>query len=107
VKKPTMKKTFEDRMRHMRELALQPLTKEEKERWASMFHQTWQAIGGDVEDAMRLQREKLTKAIICEVVCDCNYVQMYGHMTDEEYEFVCAIGDKPAFKRWLSKEMNY
>ena len=56
---------------------------------------------------MHEQREKLTKAIICEVVCDANYVQMYGHMTDEEYEFVCAVYERQAFKRWLRSEMNY
>ena len=43
-----MKRTLEERIRHSRELALQPFTKEEKARWAPMFHQTWHAIGNDI-----------------------------------------------------------
>ena len=99
--------TYEERLRHSRELATLPFTEEEKKRWSPMFHQTWQAIGGDVEQSFQEGRLKLTRAAIAEVVCDANYVQMYGGMTDEEYEFVCAIGDKPSFTKWIRKEMNY
>ena len=103
----TMQQKHEERIRKARELAKQPLTQEEKTRWARMFHQTWHAIGNDIEHAAEEGHLKITKSLICETVCDANYVQMYGGMTDEEYEFVCNIYDRPVFKRWLMKEMNY
>src|SRR5678816_3412814 len=85
------------------ELATQKLTKEERDRWADMFHATWQAIG---EDCSQLEG-RLTKSVIVELVCDANRVQMYGGMTDEEYDFLCTVYERPTFQRWARKELNY
>jgi hypothetical protein len=105
--KTIAQKTWEQRVAKRKALAKLPLTDEEKARWEPMLHTTWHTIGGDVEQAMREQGARLTKAIIVESVCDANYVQMYGGMTDEEYEFLCNVYDRPTVKRWLYKVLNY
>jgi hypothetical protein len=99
------KMTPEQRAAHYRALKAQLVTEEEKARWAPMMRNTWQAIGGDVEQSMESHR--LTKAIIVECVLDANRVQMYGGMTDEEYEFVCALYGNKKFDTWCKSVLNY
>jgi hypothetical protein len=101
------KQTFEERIAHWRALTKLPLTAEEKARWEPMLHTTWQAIGGDAEQAMHDCGGRLTKAIIVEYVIDANRVQHFGGMTNEEYDYLCQIADKPAVKRWLYQVLNY
>ena len=102
-KQPTM----EERVAKRRALEALPLTAEEKARWAPMLHTTWHAIGGDAEQAMQEAGQRLTKAVIVEFVCDANRVQEFAGMTDDEYEFLMAVFDRPTVKRWLYKELNY
>lgn len=99
--------TLEARRARRAALEALPLTAEEKERWAPMLHATWQAIGYDVMQVMGETGQKLTKAVIAEFVCDANRVQQFGGMTDAEYDFLSAVYDRPAVKRWLYKELNY
>lgn len=99
--------TPEQRRDRILALAKLPLTIEEKNRWEPMLHDTWQAIGSDVEQAMKEDRQKLTRSIIVECVLDANRVQMYGDMTDEEYAFLCVCSHRSSVARWLRATLNY
>lgn len=83
----------------------QKFTPEEKTRWATMMHETWQAIAADAEESM--MGDRLTRSIIVEFVCDANRIQEFGGMTNEEYNFLGSIYHTPSFQRWARKEMNY
>ncbi len=98
----------EARMAKRQALTRMPLTAEEKARWEPMLHDTWQAIGNDIEQAFADgQSGKLTRAVIVEVVCDANYLEMYGNMTHDEYEFLGVVYRRPAVQKWLKTVLNY
>lgn len=82
-------------------LKTQRITPEEKARWSRMLVGTWQAIAPDAMQACRESGQRLTKAVVVEYVCDANRVQMFGGMTDDEYEFLCIVWGRPSGKRWL------
>jgi hypothetical protein len=105
---PERQRALDARLAKWKLLEKLPVTAEEKTRWAEMMHRTWQAIGGDVQDAMRYcPGQKLTRALIVEAVFDANRMEMYGGLTKEEAEFVMVAYSRPSFQRWASKEMNY
>lgn len=89
------------------ELAKLKITPEEMTRWEPMLVSTWHAIGNDVEVAFEQMRQKLTRSIIIETVLDCNYPEMYGGMTSEEYSVLGANSRKPAVRKWLNQVLNY
>jgi hypothetical protein len=98
------RKAYQEKREALKKL---PFTPEEKIRWARMMHNTWQAIADDIEEGFRGIRQKLTRSIIVECVCDANRMMMYGDMTKEEDAFLSVVYHRPAFQRWARKEMNY
>lgn len=104
---PTLEQDLKARRARYAALQKLPLTEEEKSRWACMMHATWQAIGGDAEQAMMDCRQRLTRSIIVEYVCDANRMMMFGGMTREEDEFLGVCYSRPAFQRWARGVLNY
>jgi hypothetical protein len=101
------------RRAHMNALDKLPVTQEELDRWAPMLRQTWQAIGGNVEQAFVYSNEKLPRgaryvSMVIETTLDCNYPEMHGGMTHEEYEFLgMHASHRPKIKKWLREVLNY
>ena len=84
------------------------LTKEEKDRWSQMMHETWSAIAPDLNDPEMLPPRGYYKpSEIVEIVCDANRMMMFGGMTKEEDAFLSAVYFRPSFQSWARKEMNY
>lgn len=87
-------------------LDMEKFTPEEKARWAPMLVDTWQAIAPDALQACRDCGQRVTKSIVVEYVCDANRVQMFGGMTDEEYQFLCVVWNRPAGVKWLNEVLG-
>jgi hypothetical protein len=77
------------------------LTEEEKQRWARMMVETWQAIAPDALQACRDCGQRVTTGIVVEYVCDANRMAMFAGMWPEEEEFFSVVWSRPAGKRWI------
>ncbi len=77
----------------------EPLTNEEKARFALMLQETYEAIASDAncEDVDE----------IIDVTCDANHPEIYGGMSHEEYNVLCAAYHLPDTQAWLRKVLNY